>query len=147
MVRKKIQEFIFLGKSWVSSTKLTLCWAEAKNINMPWIFSGFAEKSIFFVFKNYLHNLCINLIFKPKYHELINWLQFSFLQDTFSGSPQKHWIFSIFPDHQACREWQAIASMPHHAPKIILGVLLSHTLDIKIACLVLIFKLQHQINI
>ena len=31
--------------------------------------------------------------------------------------------------------------MPQHVPKIILGVLLSHTLDIKIAHLVLIFSL------
>ena len=32
---------------------------------------------------------------------------------------------------------------PQHAPKIILGALLSRTLDIKIAHLILIFKLQH----
>ena len=43
--------------------------------------------------------------------------------------------------------WQGMASdrthMPQHTPKITLGVLLSPTLDIKIACLVVIFKLQH----
>ena len=33
--------------------------------------------------------------------------------------------------------------VPHHVLKIILGVLLSHTLDIKVARHVLIFKLQH----
>ena len=32
---------------------------------------------------------------------------------------------------------------PQHAPKIILGALLLFTLDIKIARLILIFKLQH----
>ena len=40
-------------------------------------------------------------------------------------------------------EWRAIARAPQHAPKIILGALLSRTLDIKIARLILIFKLQH----
>ena len=40
-------------------------------------------------------------------------------------------------------EWWTITC----APKVILGVLLLHTLDIKIARLVLIFKLQHLINI
>ena len=40
-------------------------------------------------------------------------------------------------------EWRVIARLPQHAPKIILGALLSRTLDIKIARLVLIFKLQH----
>ena len=40
-------------------------------------------------------------------------------------------------------EWQAITCVPQHVPKIILGALLSCTLDIKIARLVLIFKLQH----
>ena len=35
------------------------------------------------------------------------------------------------------------ARVPQHAPKIILAALLSRTLDIKIASLVLIFKLQH----
>ena len=43
--------------------------------------------------------------------------------------------------------WQGMASncarVPWHMPKVILGVLLSHTLDIKKARLVLIFKLQH----
>ena len=34
---------------------------------------------------------------------------------------------------------------PQHAPKIILGALLLFTLDIKIARLILIFKLQHWI--
>ena len=37
-------------------------------------------------------------------------------------------------------EWRAIARVPRHVPKIILGALLSHTLDIKIARLVLIFN-------
>ena len=37
--------------------------------------------------------------------------------------------------------------MPHHMPKIILGVLLSHTFDIRIARLIVIFKLQHYIYI
>ena len=32
---------------------------------------------------------------------------------------------------------------PRHTPKIILGALLSRTLNIKIARLVLIFRLQH----
>ena len=70
MVRKKIQrEFIFLGKSWVSSTKLTFSTGLVeKNIKKHRIFSGFAEKSI--SFDNYLHNLCINLIFKAK----ISWI-------------------------------------------------------------------------
>ena len=40
-------------------------------------------------------------------------------------------------------EWLAIVRAPQRAPKIILGALLSRTLDIKIARLVLIFKLQH----
>ena len=39
------------------------------------------------------------------------------------------------------------ARTPHHMPKIILGVLLSRTLDIRIARLILIFKLQHYIYI
>ena len=33
--------------------------------------------------------------------------------------------------------------VPQHLPKIILGVLLPYTLNIKIVPLVLIFKLQH----
>ena len=41
--------------------------------------------------------------------------------------------------------WRGMASdharAPQHAPKIILGVLLARKLDIKIACLVLIFNL------
>ena len=41
--------------------------------------------------------------------------------------------------------WQGMASdhtcVPQDVPKINLGVLLSHTLDIRIACLVLIFNL------
>ena len=39
------------------------------------------------------------------------------------------------------KEWQAIVHMPQHMPKIILGALLLHTLDIKIACLIPIFNL------
>ena len=35
------------------------------------------------------------------------------------------------------------ARVPQHTPKMILVVLLSHTLDIKIARLILISKLQH----
>ena len=57
----------------------------------------------------------------------------------------KHWgkyTLSI-PGSRLGEEWQAIARVPQHVPKIILGALLSPTLDIKIACLVLIFKLQH----
>ena len=38
-------------------------------------------------------------------------------------------------------DWRAIACAPQHAPKIILGALLSYTSDIKIARLVLIFNL------
>ena len=37
-------------------------------------------------------------------------------------------------------EWRAIALAPEHVPKIILGELLSGTLAIKIARLVLMFK-------
>ena len=44
--------------------------AVAKNIKRPWIFSGFAEKFIFFAFDNQVHNLCINLIFQAK----ISWI-------------------------------------------------------------------------
>ena len=40
-------------------------------------------------------------------------------------------------------EWQVIAWVPQHAPKIILGVMLLRTWNIKIARLILIFKLQH----
>ena len=43
--------------------------------------------------------------------------------------------------------WQGMASdhmcMSQHVPKIILGALLSRTLNIRIARLFLIFKLQH----
>ena len=38
-------------------------------------------------------------------------------------------------------EWRTIARTPQHVPKIVLGTLLSRTLDIKIVCLVLIFNL------
>ena len=34
---------------------------------------------------------------------------------------------------------------PQHMPKIILGALLLHTLDIKMTCLIVIFKLQQWI--
>ena len=40
-------------------------------------------------------------------------------------------------------EWRVIACVPQHAPKIILGVMLLRTWDIKIARLILIFNLQH----
>ena len=49
----------------------------------------------------------------------------------------------FLPFYRLGEEWQAIAHTPQHAPNIILGVLLLRTLDIKIAHLILLFKLQH----
>ena len=46
-----------------------------------------------------------------------------------------------FSCYRLGEEWRAIARAPQHAPKIILGAELLHTLDIKIARLVLIFNL------
>ena len=48
------------------------------------------------------------------------------------------------PDHTRLgKEWWVTACVPRLMPKIILGVLLLCTLDIKMAHLIVIFKLQH----
>ena len=65
-------------------------WAGAKKYQKALNIQWFYIKIYFFVFDNYLHNMCI------KYHELINWLWFSSPQDIFSGCPPKIWIFSVF---------------------------------------------------
>ena len=49
----------------------------------------------------------------------------------------------VLSDGRLGEEWRAIARAPEHAPRIILGALLSRTLAIKIDRLVLMFKLQH----
>ena len=64
-----------------------------------------------------------------------------------NGDQEKIWIETYFNKliHNAGLARNGKRSCTHTTapPKIILGVLLSCTLDIKIACLVLIFKLQH----
>ena len=69
-----------------------LNWAGAKNIKKHWIFSGFAEKSIF-LFLIITSTICVlTYHLKQKYHELIKWVWFSSAQDTFSDCSQKHWL-------------------------------------------------------
>ena len=54
---------------------------------------------------------------------------------------EKIYSWSRRPKTRLGEEWWAITCMSQYAPKIILGVLLSSTLHLKIACLVLIFNL------